>query len=207
MRWLQPVGEEAALLEVEPSQVHGWSEAVRAASIPGVRAVIPAAASLLILFDATQTNATRLDHIVGTLTPRQHTDTVTEAIVRIPARYDGPDLEAAAIAHGCSVEALIDWHTSRVWTAAFGGFAPGFFYLTTEQPSMIPRRDTPRARIPGGSVALAGAYSAVYPHESPGGWQIVGSTDAVMWDVQRDPPALLSVGARVQFERQEAASC
>ena len=87
-----------------------------------------------------------------------------------------------------------------MWTVVLEGFAPGFCYLLGDQGGLeVARRDSPRVRIPPGSVGLAGPYSAVYPGPSPGGWQLIGRTDEVMWDVTRDPPALLSPGTRVQF--------
>lgn len=121
--------------------------------------------------------------------------------VTIPVRYDGPDLEVVGEHLGISVDEVIARHSGQVWTVEFGGFMPGFGYLTGESGGLeVPRRDSPRTRVPPGSVALAGEFSAVYPQASPGGWQLIGSTDAVLWDVDREPPALLVPGARVRFE-------
>jgi KipI family sensor histidine kinase inhibitor len=92
-------------------------------------------------------------------------------------------------------------HTGSEWTVAFAGFAPGFGYLTGGDPRLeVPRRETPRTRIPAGSVGLAGRFAGVYPHDSPGGWQLIGSTTLRVWDLDRDPPALLAPGVRVRFE-------
>ena len=86
------------------------------------------------------------------------------------------------------------------WCGAFGGFAPGFGYLTGLPPELhVPRRDTPRTRVPAGSVGLAGPFAGAYPRASPGGWQLVGRTDAGLFDVDRRPPALLAPGGRVRF--------
>lgn len=122
--------------------------------------------------------------------------------VVIPVRYDGPDLVDAAEAAGLSPEALVARHTAASWTCGFVGFAPGFGYLVPDADDWVPmpRRATSRPSVPAGSVALAGEFSGVYPRESPGGWQLVGSTDAVLWDVGREPPALLRPGIRVRFE-------
>ncbi|TDO91871.1 KipI family sensor histidine kinase inhibitor [Enemella evansiae] len=127
--------------------------------------------------------------------------------VTIPVRYDGPDLQIVAEHLGTSVDEVIERHSGQVWTVEFGGFMPGFGYLTGESGDLeVPRRDSPRTRVPPGSVALAGEFSAVYPQASPGGWQLIGSTDAVLWDVDRDPPALLVPGARVRFQQDDDRS-
>ncbi|MDQ4491633.1 carboxyltransferase domain-containing protein [Sinomonas sp. ASV486] len=120
-------------------------------------------------------------------------------LVRITTVYDGADLDELAQLAGLSPEALVASHSGTVWDAAFGGFAPGFTYLTHDAAPSVPRRTSPRTVVPAGSVALAGAYSAVYPGESPGGWQLIGHTDAVMWDLSREDPALVQPGDRVQF--------
>jgi KipI family sensor histidine kinase inhibitor len=91
-------------------------------------------------------------------------------------------------------------HTEHEWTVAFCGFAPGFGYLTSNSWSWdVPRRSSPRTKVPPGSVALAGVFSGVYPRESPGGWQLVGRTDLAVFDLSRDPAALLRPGNRVRF--------
>ena len=91
-------------------------------------------------------------------------------------------------------------HTGPPWRVAFGGFAPGFAYLIGGDPRLrVPRRDRPRPSVPAGAVGLAGEFSGVYPRSSPGGWQLIGTTEAVLWDVDRDPPALLRPGATVRF--------
>lgn len=150
--------------------------------------------------------------------------------VTIDVRYDGPDLAAVADLAGMSTEALVRTHTSITWRAAFGGFAPGFFYLVdarelggggpnarepdadgagaseaAEGPSTesalpaVPRLGSPRARVPAGSVGLADRFCAVYPGASPGGWQLLGTTDARLWDLDRPDPALLAPGMIVRF--------
>ncbi|WP_271799279.1 5-oxoprolinase subunit B family protein [Dietzia maris] len=145
--------------------------------------------------------------------------------VTIDVRYDGPDLAAVADLAGMSTEALVRTHTSITWRAAFGGFAPGFFYLVdarelgagganvdgagaseaaggpSAKPAMpaVPRLDSPRARVPAGAVGLADRFCAVYPGASPGGWQLLGTTDARLWDLDRPDPALLAPGMIVRF--------
>ena len=118
--------------------------------------------------------------------------------------YDGEDLAEVAEHLGVSSDELVRRHQAATWTVAFTGYAPGFGYLVGDDDLFeVPRRPSPRTRIPAGSVALAGRFSGVYPRESPGGWQLIGRTDARMWDLDREPPALLQPGATVRFERVE----
>ena len=120
--------------------------------------------------------------------------------VEIAVRYDGPDLDDVARLTGLSPAEVVAAHTGMPWRVAFGGFAPGFAYLVGGDPRLrVPRRGRPRPWVPAGAVGLAGEFSGVYPRASPGGWQLVGTTDAVLWDVDRDPPALLAPGTSVRF--------
>src|SRR5690606_25340633 len=129
------------------------------------------------------------------------------AEVSIPVRYDGEDLDEVARLLDVSVAEIINRHLAADWQVAFSGFAPGFGYAVGSDPLFdVPRRSSPRTRVPAGSVALAGHFTGVYPRESPGGWQLIGRTDAVMWDIRRDPPALLAPGTLVRFERADRES-
>ena len=119
--------------------------------------------------------------------------------VELEVVYDGEDLPELAETLGMSVEALISWHTGQGWTGAFGGFAPGFTYCVPQgqqtQALQVPRRSTPRTAVPESSVALAGEFSAVYPRVSPGGWQLIGRTPQVMWDLSRAEQDATSAGS------------
>jgi len=127
------------------------------------------------------------------------------ATVRCPVIYDGPDLDAVASHWDLSRREAIELHTATEFVVAFCGFAPGFAYLTGLPPEReVPRLETPRTAVPAGSVALAGEYSAVYPTRSPGGWQLIGRTELVLWDPRREPAALLTPGVRVRFEEAAA---
>jgi KipI family sensor histidine kinase inhibitor len=120
--------------------------------------------------------------------------------VELPVHYDGADLDDLARLLELTTDEVVARHTGAEWTVAFCGFAPGFGYLT--QPGTawdVPRRATPRTKVPPGSVALAGEFSGVYPRESPGGWQLIGRTDVAVFDLDRDPAALLRPGTRVRF--------
>jgi KipI family sensor histidine kinase inhibitor len=119
----------------------------------------------------------------------------------VAVSYDGPDLTEVAELTGLSEDEVIEAHTGTPWTVAFGGFAPGFAYLVGGDARLrVPRRTTPRPSVPAGSVGLAGEFSGIYPRSSPGGWQIIGRTDLELFDVRREPPAVLQPGMRVRFE-------
>jgi KipI family sensor histidine kinase inhibitor len=120
--------------------------------------------------------------------------------VEVPVVYDGPDLDEVARLTGLSRDEVVAAHQSTDWRVGFGGFAPGFAYLVGGDPRLrVPRREDPRPRVAAGSVALAGEFSGIYPQDSPGGWQLIGTTDLVLWDAERTPPALLEPGTRVRF--------
>jgi allophanate hydrolase subunit 1 len=118
----------------------------------------------------------------------------------LAVHYDGPDLADVARATGLDEDEVVAAHTGTPWTVAFGGFAPGFAYLVGGDPRLVvPRRPTPRSSVPAGAVGLADAFSGVYPRSSPGGWRLLGTTDAVLFDVDRSPAALLAPGDTVRF--------
>ncbi len=120
--------------------------------------------------------------------------------VEIPVRYDGPDVADVARLWGVRPEEVGRIHSAAEYRVAFCGFAPGFGYLTGLPARYeVPRRDNPRTVVPVGSVGLAGPYTGVYPRSSPGGWQLIGTSDAELWDPEREPAALLSPGTRVRF--------
>ncbi|HCS61556.1 MAG TPA: allophanate hydrolase, partial [Microbacterium sp.] len=167
--------------------------------VPGVIERIPGARTVLVKFDPLRTSAEALAAVLSaTEVDAEHVPHTRE--VTVPVRYNGEDLAEAAALLGVSSEELVARHLAAEWQVAFSGFAPGFGYVVSNDPLFdMPRRASPRTRVPAGSVALAGQFTGVYPRESPGGWQLIGQTDAVMWDIDRDPPALLSPGTRVRF--------
>jgi KipI family sensor histidine kinase inhibitor len=114
--------------------------------------------------------------------------------------YGGEDLDDVAELAGLSREEVVAAHAGGDYVVAFCGFAPGFGYLTgLDERLHVPRRDSPRKRVPAGAVAVADTFTAVYPRPSPGGWQLIGHTGETLWDTDRDPPALLVPGTRVRF--------
>ena len=141
--------------------------------------------------------AARADHASGDRSPDNESP---DDVVEVAVRYDGPDLADVAALTGLTVDEVVGAHTGRLWQVGFAGFAPGFAYLVDGDPRLaVPRRATPRTSVPAGAVGLAGAFSGIYPRASPGGWQLIGHTDVALWDLDRDPPALLQPGLRVRF--------
>lgn len=125
--------------------------------------------------------------------------------VRLPIVYDGPDLAALAETLGLTPAELAARHAACEWTVAFTGFAPGFGYLVSEDWTYdIPRLDSPRTRVPAGAVGLAAGFTGAYPRETPGGWQLIGTTTAPLFDADAAPPALLAPGTRVRFAPEAA---
>ena len=193
-------GREALLVEVDDlDQALSLYAALREADLPGVVDLVPAARTVLIRLDPAVTSPAKVRAATAglRLDGARRADAGT---VEIPVRYDGPDLDDVAAHLGATPDQVVGWHTGSRWTVAFAGFAPGFGYLTGGDPRLdVPRRSSPRTRIPAGSVGLAGRYSGVYPSDSPGGWQLIGSTTERMWDLDRPEPALLVPGVRVTF--------
>ncbi len=217
-----PVGDQGLLLEVaDLAAVLALEEALRGAladtSGPWRRVtdVVPAARTVLLLTDegtdlaALRTAALALADSVrvarGSAAGSGPETAQKSHEVEVPVHYDGPDLDDVAAHTGLSRSEVVAAHTGRPWRVAFGGFAPGFAYLVGGDPRLrVPRRDRPRPSVPAGSVGLAGEFSGVYPRSSPGGWQLVGTTSAVLFDVDRDPPALLGPGTTVRFVDADA---
>lgn len=199
MRFL-PVNRHAILVELaDLQQTLVLLSALQAEPIDGVQELVPAARTILVQFAPHIISAAQLVRRIAAC-DLQGAVQRSDVLVQIPVRYDGEDLAEVAEILGVSPEEVVRRHAGCEWSVAFTGFAPGFAYLSGGDPLFqVPRRATPRTRVPVGAVALAGTFSAVYPQASPGGWQIIGVTDAAMWDLARDLPALLQPGYRVQF--------
>lgn len=196
VRW---AGSEAFLLDCGSlPEVVRWHAHLAAHPFPGQVDVLAAATTVLVSFASART-AHAAANTVGSVTPAESAGEQGRT-VEIPVVYDGEDLAEVARLTGLGEHGVVEAHTGAPWTAAFGGFAPGFAYLTAPgDPLDVPRRDSPRTAVPAGSVALAGTFSAVYPRSSPGGWQLIGRTDAVLWDETREPPALIRPGDTVRY--------
>lgn len=154
--------------------------ALQAAPLSGVEEIIPAARTLLIHFDPTLTQCHQLSAAIRQLDGQMQAQR-TGKVVTIPVQYTGDDLAEMAEYLGLSVEALIQRHTGSLWQVAFCGFAPGFAYLVSREAGIGSPPRKPRTRIPAGSVGLAGEFSGIYPHASPGGWQIIGRTTETLF--------------------------
>ncbi|MEW2164954.1 allophanate hydrolase subunit 1 [Streptomyces sp. NPDC007084] len=195
-----PVGDRALLVEVSSGEaaqaLHAELLRRRAEGSLAVREIVLAARTVLL--DGLADPARVAERLPGWEIPPLGTR--AQAAVDIPVRYDGPDLADVAALWGVRVPDVGAIHAAAEFRVAFCGFAPGFGYLTgLPERYHVPRRATPRTAVPAGSVALAGPYTGVYPRSSPGGWQLIGTTDAVLWDHARVPAALLAPGTRVRF--------
>ncbi|MEU5593922.1 allophanate hydrolase subunit 1 [Streptomyces sp. NPDC020298] len=195
-----PVGDRGLLVELDSGEaaqaVHAELLRRRVEGRLSVREIVPAARTVLLdgLDDP--------QRLAAELTAAEVPPAVLRAreAVELPVRYDGPDLADVAAHWNVPAHEVARIHAATEFTVAFCGFAPGFGYLTGLAPHYdVPRRATPRTSVPAGAVGLAGPYTGVYPRSSPGGWQLIGTTDAVLWDHARVPAALLSPGARVRF--------
>ncbi|MEC3975277.1 5-oxoprolinase subunit B family protein [Amycolatopsis sp. H20-H5] len=195
-----PYGARAALVDLDrPEAVLGLHAALRDAPPDGLVELVPAARTLLVRFDPARTNLERLTADLLARTVPDVTELPGEEIV-VPVSYAGEDLERVAEQSGLTVREIVARHEQGSYVAAFCGFAPGFAYLTGLDPVLrLPRRSSPRTRVPAGAVAIAGEYTAVYPHASPGGWHLIGYTELSVWDVERAQPHLLMPGTRVRF--------
>ncbi len=195
-----PCGERAVLVEVDDlAAAMGLHAGLRSEPPPGVVELVPGARTLLVTFDPALTSADRLGAALRLVETRPG-QAVVGPLLEIPTVYDGADLAEVAALTGLSQDEVVARHSGAEYTVAFCGFSPGFGYLTGGDPALrVPRRETPRTRVPAGAVAIADAFTGVYPRELPGGWQLVGRTSLPMWDLNRDPPAVLVPGTRVRF--------
>lgn len=225
---IEPFGDAALLVtlgsSVDPvlasraQAVAGAIETARLA-VPAIGRAVPAHASVLVPFDplaisledAIEVAGSALaagEVLAGDVGAGGSASSDDPAPIEIPVRYggaDGPDLVEVAELHGLSPADVVELHASAAYRVLFLGFAPGFGYLGGLPAALAtPRRASPRERVPAGSVGIAGAQTAVYPLAMPGGWQLIGRTDTVLFDPERTNPALLRPGASVRFVPIEA---
>jgi len=195
---ITPLGDQALL--VTCASPLALAAALDCAELAGVVDRVPAKETVLVVFDPDQTSAARLRRQIRALNIRP----IIEQPVRehsIPLIYDGPDLAEVAERCGLTTAELIARHSGAVYRVVLIGFLPGFPYLDGLLPELhLPRRATPRPLVPAGSVAIAGPQTGIYPQASPGGWHLLGTTAARLFDPARWPPALLSAGDVVRFE-------
>jgi KipI family sensor histidine kinase inhibitor len=201
-----PYGSESVLVEVDSlDDVLGLTADLEMAPPFGVIDVVPAARSVMIWFDGASTDfeSVRRDlldrDIVGrSLPPGKE--------IEVPVVYDGEDLAHVAEKTGLKRSEVVRRHMRPTYVVAFIGMAPGFYFLAGGDPSLrVPRRQSPRSSVPLGSVGLAGEFTGIYPKWGPGGWQLIGTTPAELWDSDHYPAALLAPGTRVRFVERELA--
>ncbi|WP_348788713.1 5-oxoprolinase subunit PxpB [Leifsonia sp. NPDC080035] len=202
-RRILPSGDRALVVELDGlDEVLALYRALDASRPPGVVDLVPAARTIGVTVDPRVLPLSAAHGWLERTEPAGGAEQAAE-VVTVPVRYDGDDLAEVATLLGVGPREVVALHTGSLWRVAFGGFAPGFAYLVTDHDRLrVPRRATPRTRVPAGSVGLAGEFSGVYPRSSPGGWQLIGRTEAVLWDAAADPPALLRPGMAVRFEEQ-----
>jgi KipI family sensor histidine kinase inhibitor len=194
-----PMGPHAVLVERLEGEPAAWAAGLRRMQLPGVVEVVPAAETVLVACSDEPSMLTvrqRLEEVDAAETVAL----VPATAIEVPVHYDGEDLEAVASATGLSVAEVVSVHAAPEYVVAFCGFSPGFGYLRGLDDRLhLPRRATPRTRVPPGSVAIAAEYSAVYPRPSPGGWHLLGHTEMVMFDPERTPPTVFAPGLLVRF--------
>jgi KipI family sensor histidine kinase inhibitor len=208
---LLPAGSAALLAEFPGmDDVITFHQALLRRKPFGAVEFVPASRTILITFDPQETSheqlARDLAEIAARNPPVASAPVLPDgALAVIPVTYDGPDLDEVARETGLTAKEIIRRHTAPIYTVAFCGFAPGFAYLTGLDPVlMLSRHSVPRTRVPAGSVAVSGQYTSVYPRSSPGGWRLLGRTTAIMWDLAREQPALLTPGDKVRFTEMNA---
>jgi KipI family sensor histidine kinase inhibitor len=202
-------GDAAVLLQFDSTaEVLAWADVLRKADLLGVVDIVPASATVLIKLDGPRYQGVAKEQLSKL---RLAPESLKEATAPVDGRvdvvidvvYDGPDLGEVSDLTGLTPRDVVAAHTQTPWRVAFAGFAPGFGYLAGgDERLKVPRRSEPRTKVPIGAVGLAGEFSGVYPRESPGGWQLIGhisEDQAALWDVDRDPPALLTPGQWVAF--------
>ena len=206
----QPLGDSAITIAFGTersaellTQVHAAAASLAAAGLPEVQDIVPAYLGVAVFYDPLQTSYREMTTKLLPVCERAAAATMVSGKSReheIRVTYDGPDLEQVSVAAGLSVEEIIARHSGRSYIVDLLGFVPGFGYLSELDSALqLPRRSQPRPRVPAGSVAIAGAQTAVYPLDTPGGWHIIGRTDCLMFDPLSDPPALLRAGDKVRF--------
>ena len=208
---IRVAGDAAVTVEFEPridpvinARVVMLAAAVRAAQHPGVRDVVPSYSAVTVYFDPLRTDLDRMWAVLEEVADGGGRDTGPTREVVVPVRYGGaagPDLDEVAAFAGCSTDEVIRRHTAPRYRVYMVGFLPGFPYLgTVDARIAMPRRSSPRVRVPAGSVGIAGAQTGVYPTAAPGGWRLIGLAEVHAFDAEREPPSLFRPGDSVRFE-------
>ncbi|WP_432848668.1 5-oxoprolinase subunit PxpB [Amycolatopsis sp. CA-161197] len=199
MLW-RPCGEHAALLDCDSlAQMTAARATVEAAGIDGIAELVPGARSLLVVAEPGSSVLKAVRDLLDAA-DLTHAPAGSPREVTLDVHYDGEDLALVAREAGVSEGDVVKLHTEAEYTVAFTGFAPGFGYLTGLPDALQqPRLESPRTKVPAGSVGIGGEFTGVYPRESPGGWRLLGHTDATLFDPTAARPALFAPGDRVRF--------
>ena len=196
----RPLGKDALLLECDgPGQVRAaYAEARRRRERGELDCVDVVPGATTVLLDGLRERERAQDSLSDWRLEEPDLDEAD--VVELSITYDGPDLETVAAHWGLSVEEAVERHRELEHVVAFCGFAPGFAYVSgLPEELAVPRLGEPRSEVPAGAVGLAGRFTGIYPRASPGGWQLIGRTDARLWDLRRTSPALLVPGTRIRF--------
>lgn len=199
-----PYGDRAVLIELaSPAEVLPIRDWLVGQGNPAVAAVTPAARTVLVEYDPVRLPEPALRALLDSAVISATAGSPTGEPLRLPVRYDGADLGAVADATGLTPDEVVQLHSGAEYTVQFCGFSPGFGYLTgLHERLQLPRLASPRPSVPAGSVAIAGEFTGIYPRSSPGGWRLLGTTEAELFSLAVDPPTRLAPGARVRFVPQ-----
>jgi KipI family sensor histidine kinase inhibitor len=192
------------------ARVHAAARYIAAQRLAGIVELVPAYASLAVQLDPACWSGGALapalqcaEALLRVLDQATEADETLSTCIEIPVCYGadfGPDLDAAARRCGLAPQELAEQHAAGTYHVALLGFAPGFPYLLGLDPRLhLPRRATPRTRVPAGSVAIGGAQTGIYPRELPGGWNLIGRTPVRLFDVALQPPNRIAAGMRLRF--------
>jgi inhibitor of KinA len=209
-----PAGDSAIVVELDGpgggidaavnAEAIALADSIQRASFPGVRDVVPTYRTVAVYFDPLRVDYDRLlAHLERAASRAATGDAPAAALVRIPVCYGGehgPDLFEVAAYAGVSEAEVVQLHARVTYRVFMLGFVAGFAYLgTVDERIAMPRRETPRVRVPAGSVGIAGAQTGVYPTATPGGWRLIGRTPVKPFDATRADPFLMKAGDGVQF--------
>lgn len=207
---IQPAGDSALLVTFADQidlaanlRVHDLSRRVRMQSLPGLGEAVPGYVTLMVTYDPLETDYLTVENLLLHLLEEPASPSPDLRRVEVPVVYggeDGPDLEFVANHNHLTIDEVIHLHAGRDYPVYMMGFMPGFPYLGGLDPRIAaPRLETPRSRVPAGSVGIAGEQTGIYPLDSPGGWRLIGRTAFRLFDSSREPPFLLNPGDIIRF--------
>ena len=198
-----PASDRALLVRLSGHEpVFALAKALEGAAISGITSYSPGYASVLVRFDPSVLDAAELEQKLANLVVRSGSTAAPHRDIVLPVRFDGPDLQAIADSKELTTDDVISIFCAEVYRVYFLGFAPGFAYMgDVDERIAAPRHPSPRKAVPAGSVGIAGRQTGIYPFETPGGWNLIGTCLVPMFATDRNPPSLLRAGDSVRFER------